>query len=101
MLTAIWADMRDDPSRVGYQLYASTSPDQGATWSLRDGSGEETPDVRLSVVMSNSLLGFPAGQFLGDQVAIAATADGVVFSWPDTSLAGAEGPNQQIAFARR
>jgi hypothetical protein len=100
-LTAIWADMRDDPSQVSYHIYTSESQDQGATWSLRSDSGQEASDLRVSDVMSNSLIGFPAGQFLGDQVAIAVTEDGVFFTWPDTRLAGPDGPNQQVAFARR
>lgn len=100
-LHAMWADMRDDPREVRYNIYYSKSEDQGATWgfTLPDQSFT-APDTRVSDFASNPLKGFPGGAFIGDYFSLAATNGEVYMVWPDTRLGEFGGYNQQIAFAR-
>jgi hypothetical protein len=86
-LHVAWGDMRDDPHGVIYAVYLAQSRDDTATSS------------QLSETMSNSLLGFPGGAYLGDRIALAATGENVYAAWPDTRIATLDAPNQQIAFA--
>ncbi len=98
----MWADMRDDPSRIRYHIYYTTSEDQGETWGFElEELQMRTGDARVSDFGSNPNRGFPNGLFLGDYFGIAATTDDVYMVWADTRLAEFGGINQKIAFARR
>ncbi|MGI8477360.1 MAG: sialidase family protein, partial [Thermomicrobiales bacterium] len=98
----MWADMRDDPQEVRYNIYYSRSEDQGKTWGFSiPGQNFTAPDTRVSDFASNSLRGFPRGAFIGDYFSLAATDGEVYMVWADTRLGEFGGANQQIAFARQ
>lgn len=92
-----WGDTRDDASGVFYGIYTASSDDQVATWSGLEGGDAS----RVSDTLSNSLVGFPAGQFLGDRFAIAATPNDLHVAWADTRLASGGANNLQIAVAQQ
>jgi hypothetical protein len=99
---AMWGDMRDDPSQVRYNIYYSKSQDEGKTWGFTVPEQNFTaPDTRVTDFASNSLKGFPGGQFIGDYFSIAATKENVFMVWTDTRLGEFGGPNEQIGFARQ
>ncbi len=101
VLHAMWGDMRDDPEEVRYNIYYSKSSDQGTTWGFSIPDQNFTaPDTRVTDFASNSLRGFPGGQFIGDYFSIAPTDGEVYMVWADCRLGEFGGPNQQIAFAR-
>lgn len=91
-LHAIWADTRDDPGSVSFAVYHAQSRDGGATWE----GGEDASGERLSGELSNTLLGFPGGIFLGDRFGLASSGEGANVAWPDTSGATSSAPQQQI-----
>jgi hypothetical protein len=93
-LHAIWADTGDDPQGVSFVISHALSQDNGATWS----DGETAASGRVTGPMSNMLLGFPGGVYLGDRTALAATSEEIYAAWPDTRLATHDAPNQQIGF---
>jgi hypothetical protein len=98
----MWADMRDDPSQVRYNIYYTRSTDGGKTWGFEDKSlGYTAKDTRVTDFGSNPNRGFPGGQFIGDYMGIAASSTDVYMVWPDTRLAEFGGVNQKIGFARQ
>jgi hypothetical protein len=97
----MWADTRDDPMMVRYNIYYTRSTDGGKTWGFVDKTlGYSARDTRVTDFGSNPNRGFPGGQFLGDYMGIAATQGDVYMVWPDTRLAEFGGVNQKIGFAR-
>jgi hypothetical protein len=102
VIHAMWADMRDDPSQVRYNIYYTRSTDGGKTWGFEDKTlGYSAKDTRVTDFGSNPNRGFPGGQFLGDYMGIAASSSDVYMVWPDTRLADFGGYNQKIGFARQ
>jgi hypothetical protein len=98
----MWADMRDDPSQVRYNIYYTRSTDGGKTWGFEDKTlGYTAKDTRVTDFGSNPNRGFPGGQFIGDYMGIAASSTDVYMVWPDTRLADFGGVNQKIGFARQ
>lgn len=97
----MWADTRDDPTMVRYNIYYTRSTDGGKTWGFEDKTlGYSAKDTRVTDFSSNPNRGFPGGQFIGDYMGIAATQGDVYMVWPDTRLAEFGGVNQKIGFAR-
>ena len=97
----MWADTRDDPMKVRYNIYYTRSTDGGKTWGFVDKTlGYSAKDTRVTDFGSNPNRGFPGGQFIGDYMGIAATQGDVYMVWPDTRLAEFGGVNQKIGFAR-
>jgi hypothetical protein len=98
----MWADMRDDPSQVRYNIYYTRSTDAGRTWGFESKElGYTAKDTRVTDFGSNPNRGFPGGQFLGDYMGITASSTDVYMVWPDTRLAEFGGVNQKIGFARQ
>jgi hypothetical protein len=102
VINVMWADTRDDPSMVRYNIYYTRSTDAGKSWGFTDATlGYSAKDTRVTDFGSNPNRGFPGGQFLGDYMGIAATKGDVYMVWPDTRLAEFGGINQKIGFARQ
>jgi len=101
-LHVMWGDFRDDRAQTRYQIYYTTSEDEGDTWGFKDEAlGIDTRDTRVSDFHSNPNKGFPGGQFIGDYFSIDASDEDVYLTWADTRL-GEYGPvNQKIGFTRR
>ena len=98
----MWGDTRDDPSRLRYHIYYTTSEDGGKTWGFElEDLGLKERDARVSDFASNPNHAFPGGRFLGDYFSIKATEDDVYLVWADARLGEFGGVNQKIAFARR
>ena len=98
----MWGDFRDDRAQTRYQIYYTTSDDEGITWGFQDKTlGIDTRDTRVSDYHSNANKGFPGGQFIGDYFSIDASDQDAYLTWADTRL-GEYGPvNQKIGFTRR
>ncbi|MEC9140842.1 MAG: sialidase family protein [Chloroflexota bacterium] len=98
----MWGDFRDDRAQTRYQIYYTTSDDEGVTWGFQDTTlGIDTRDTRVSDYHSNANKGFPGGQFIGDYFSIDASDQDAYLTWADTRL-GEYGPvNQKIGFTRR
>jgi hypothetical protein len=99
-LFAIWGELGAEPAGAGYVIRAATSDDRGQTWQLLASQSSATEDGSVSATVSNALLGFPRGLYLGGRLSIAAGDDGFAAAWPDTRLADGATSGQQVAFAR-
>ena len=102
-LHVMWGDMRDSKEQIKYNIYYTTSSDQGTTWGFESKElGFRSEDTRVSDFPSNPNMAFPGGRFIGDYFAIAASDDNVYMVWADARLGEfSGGPNQKIGFARR
>ena len=84
-----FADRRDDPVDVRYNIYYTRSNDHGETW---------LPNSRVSDYPSNPNFGIPF--FLGDYFSIAVSDEDVYIAWTDTRLGRLGYPSSNVALTR-
>lgn len=98
----MWGDMRDDPQETRFNIYYTSSTDEGETWGFEIPDLDQTQgDTRVTDFPSNPNRGFPGGRFLGDYFSLAASDEDVYMVWSDTRLGEYGAPNMKIAFARQ